>query len=218
MTRFIAEANISEALIIIVVCIIYISLYGYLRAYISFKLGDKSDQVKSRLTLNPSVHIDSVGLLFMLFYNVGFIKPMVNQTINFKNRKKSTIIIAILPTLILFLVSTFAMWLYFYIVDTMQMPNGAYILVYNEDILPTYTANTIIQFLRLSMGTLLFNLIPIYPLEGEKIWNYFVSPNLRFWGLKYDKTLQMVLVLFTVLGIIPSLVETMVIKYIIMFL
>ncbi len=218
MTGFIADAKISEALIIIVVCIIYISLYGYLRAYISSKLGDKGDQVKLRLTLKPSVHIDSVGLLFMLFYSMGFIKPMVNQSINFKNRKKSTVLISILPTLILFLVSTVVMWFYFYIVDTMQMPNGAYILVYKEDIMPAYTANFIIQFLRLSMGTLIFNLIPIYPLEGEKIMNYFVSPNVRFWGLKYDKSLQMVLVLLTVVGIVPSIIETIVIKYIIMFL
>ncbi len=216
MTHFMA--NVNYALINIVVCIIYISLYGYLRAYISFKLGDKGDQVKARLTLKPSVHIDSVGLLFMLFYNVGFIKPMVNQTINFKNRKKSTFLIAILPPLLLFLVSSAVMWLYFYIVDIMQMPNGAYIVVYNEDIMPAYIANTLIQFVRVTMGTLIFNIIPIYPLEGEKIFNYLVSPNTRFTWLKYDKTLQILLVLFTVMGILPGAIEFIVIEYITLFL
>ncbi len=215
MTHFMARA--SYALINIVVCIIYLSIYGYLRAYISIKLGDKGEQAKERLSLNPSLHMDSIGLLFMIFYNVGFIKPMANQTVNFKNRKSATMLIAILPTFILFTLSTIVMLVYFYVVEPMQMPNGAYIVVFNEQVLPAYISNTIIQSIRLSLGMLLYNIIPIYPLEGEKIFNYIVSPNLRFAWLRYDKALQMFLVLLTIMGVIPNIIESICIEYIGLF-
>lgn len=188
----------------IIVCIIYISFYGYLRALISIYLGDRGEVAKNRLTLNPRVHIDPVGFFFMIIYGVGFIKPMLNQSINFKNRKGATILIATLPTLILFTLSTMVMWVYFYVVDIMQMPNGLVVVVYQGQILPTFCTIFIIQSIRVSLGTLIYNILPIYPLEGEKIFNYFATPNLRFLWSSHDKVLQMALVVFTVFGFLPK--------------
>ncbi len=191
----------------IAVCIIYISLYGCIRAFISIKLGDKGDQAKARLTLNPRVHIDSIGLLFMLFWNVGFIKPMASQSINFKNRKGANILIATLPTIILFAVSTIIMWVYFYVVYIIKMPNGEYVGVYNEQILPVFYTSSVIKFTQIALGTMIYNLIPIYPLEGERIFNYIVSPNVRFTCIRYDKAFQMLLVALTIFGFLPNVIN-----------
>ncbi len=187
-----------------IICVLYISLYGFLRAVISMKLGDKSEPVKKRLALEPNVHIDLIGLLFMMFYGVGFVKPMINQSMNFKNKKGATTLIAVLPAVVLFTISTIIMWVYFYGTSTMEMPNGTIVLIGNGEIRPEMGTFLVIQIVRISLGTLLYNIIPIYPLEGEKILNYTVSPNFRFTWSRYNKALQMLLVGLTVFGVLPK--------------
>ncbi len=200
-------AFISYILINITICIVYISLYGFLRAFISIKLGDKGNQAKARKTLNPSVHIDPIGFLFMIFYGVGFIKPMINQSNNFKNRKGATILISTLPTIILFTLSTIAMWVYFYVTDIVETPIGLDLIICAGKIVPEAVTYAVMHTVKISLGTLLYNLIPIYPLEGERILNYTVSPNVRFTLMRYDKALQMLLIVLTMFGLLPNIIN-----------
>lgn len=210
-------AEINYILINIVICIVYTTLYGYIRAFISIKLGDKGDDAKYRLSLRPSLHIDTVGILFMILYNVGFIKPMRNRAINFKNRKGSTIIISTLPVIILFAFSSILMFTYFNIVDIVKFPNDTFVVGYNDKLISPVGVLIVIKLVRLSLGVLIYNIIPIYPLECEKIFNYVASPNLRVFWSTYDKALQMGLVLLTVIGVIPRIINVISNYYISIF-
>ncbi len=182
-------------------------MYGAIRALISIKLGDKGGVAKSRLSLNPIVHIDTVGFIFMLFYNVGFIKPMRNQSIYFKNKKKSMILVATLPLLIMVLISTSFFVLFTHSISTSYLASGKIVYMINYRVIPDYIAMFVVFFMKISIGTLIYNIIPVYPLEGEKIVNYFAAPNVRMTLSQYDKVLQMGLVLLTITKVIPWVVD-----------
>lgn len=205
-------------LVILFVCIIYITSYGFLRAAISIKLGDKGNDAKYRLSVNPLVHIDFIGFLLMIFYGVGFIKPMRNQTINFKNRKGSIVLIATLPTLILFGISNICMWCFLDITNLAIINNQVYIFYFFGNQVPSFIACMVFEFVRISLNVLIFNLIPIFPLDYERIFNYYVSPNLRIFWSSYDKVFQMGLILLTVFGILPFIINYISNYYISIFL
>lgn len=199
--------RIVYILTMFMVCLVYVTLYGFLRAVISIKLGDKGDEAKYRLSLNPLVHIDIVGFLFMLFFGVGFIKPMRNQTINFKNRKGAVVLISSLPTLIIFGISTILMLLFLNITTLAVVNHQYYIFYFFGNNVPPIINFIVFEFVRISLNVLLFNLIPIFPLDYERIFNYYVSPNLRIFWSCYDKVFQMALILLTIFGILPFIIN-----------
>ncbi len=205
------QRQIFYLIINILVCSIYVMLYGYIRALVSYRLGDKGGDVKSRLHLDPFIHIDTIGFLFMMFYNVGFIKPMRNQVMNFRRRKKSVVLIATIPNFIMLAISLLILCFTYYFVNFTSFTEGSqYIfikgyVVSNDDIY--YILYPIIKFAQLSIGVALYNIIPVFPLEGEKILNYNVSPNFRMKWSSFNKTLQMLLVLLTILGYIPNVID-----------
>ncbi len=190
-----------------VACVVFCTMYGAIRALVSIKLGDKGGVAKSRLSLNPIVHIDSVGFIFMFFYGMGFIKPMRNQSIYFKNKKKAVILVSTLPLLIMLLISTCFFVLFMCNVSISTLASGRMVYVYNNHVLPNFAPLFVFLFMKLSIGTLIYNLIPVYPLEGERIVNYFVSPNVRMAMSQQDKVLQMGLVLLTITKVIPWIIE-----------
>ncbi len=191
----------------IVACIVFCTMYGAIRALISIKLGDKGSEAKKRLSLNPIVHIDTIGFIFMVFFNMGFIKPMRNQSINFKKRKKSIILVATLPLLMMLVISTSMFLLYTSHVSYSAATNGSVTFLLGYRVIPEFITYFVVFFMRISVGTLIYNLIPVYPLECEKVINYFVKPNVQMTMSQYDKVLQMVLILLTVSGVLPWIVS-----------
>ncbi len=198
----------------IAACIVFCTMYGAIRALVSIKLGDKGGVAKSRLSLNPMVHIDTVGFIFMVIYNMGFIKPMRNQSIYFKNKKKSVILVSTLPLLIMLIISTSFFVMFTKNVSTAVLDSGKFVFLYNNYVVPDYVTLFIASFIKISICTSIYNLIPIYPLECEKILNYFVSPNTRLTLSQYDKVLQMGLVLLTITKFLPAFVEIITYYYI----
>ena len=102
--------------------IIAITFHEFAHAFAADKLGDDTPRRQGRLTLNPLAHIDPVGFLMLVFVHFGWGKPVEINPTNF-NRKRSmtaqeaivafagplmNIIVAIILTIILFAVVTFA--------------------------------------------------------------------------------------------------------------
>ncbi len=201
----------------IVACVVFCTMYGVIRALISIKLGDKGGDAKKRLSLNPVLHIDTVGFIFMLFFNMGFIKPMRNQSINFKKRKKSIILVSTLPLIIMVIISTSFFVIYTHNISYTSATNGSVSFLLGNRVIPEFITYFVVFFMRISIGTLIYNLIPVYPLECEKVINYFVKPNLQMVMSQNDKVLQMVLILFTISGVLPWIVGNISIFYVSFF-
>ncbi|MFZ2664359.1 MAG: site-2 protease family protein [Patescibacteria group bacterium] len=131
--------------------IISICIHEFSHAFAADRLGDPTAKYLGRLTLNPKVHLDSVGTLFLLFVGFGWGKPVPFNPLNLRNPKRDAAIISLagpLSNFILAVILSFPLR-YFGMNSLLGIFLGLTVL-YN-----------------LSLG--FFNLIPFGPLDGNKI-------------------------------------------------
>lgn len=86
---------ISELLVSLVGIAIAISVHEFGHAYSAHLLGDDTAKYNGRMTLNPSKHLDPIGLLTLLIFHFGWAKPVPIDANNFKNYKIGTVIVSL---------------------------------------------------------------------------------------------------------------------------
>lgn len=147
------------------ISVIVITLYGYLGALVSYKLGDDSDEIIERMSFDPRKHIDKIGLILMILMQIGFTKPLKNDETKFQNQKRDTLLVVVLPGLIL----AFATFIVFICTYWFSQNVAYFWLLY----LITY-------FMYItSVGVFLYNLIPIIPLAGGKFFGVLANPYVK---------------------------------------
>ena len=81
----IAESLIGIIAFLMAYCI-SISFTGYIAAWVASKMGDDTPEQEGFLTLNPIVHIDILGTLFLMFYRFGWSRFIPINPFNIQGR------------------------------------------------------------------------------------------------------------------------------------
>src|SRR3990167_6166104 len=81
--------------IYMVALLLAIAVHEFSHALAADYLGDPTPRLAGRLKLNPLVHIDGMGLLFLLFFGFGWGKPVGFDPYNLKNPRKDAAIISL---------------------------------------------------------------------------------------------------------------------------
>ena len=93
--------NINSFLFILfalIAIIIATTVHEFTRALTSTILGDTLPKQKGRLTLNPIKHFEPIGFILMLATGgFGWGKPVDTTSLYYKNRKRDTLLTAIMP-------------------------------------------------------------------------------------------------------------------------
>jgi Zn-dependent protease len=134
-----------------------ISIHECAHAWTADRLGDPTARLAGRISLNPLVHLDLFGLLFLLFFGFGWGKPVEFDVFNLKNPRKDAALISIagpLSNIILALILSLILRLFTF---------------YNHSFLSTIGGIILIRFILMNLVLGVFNLIPIHPLDGFKI-------------------------------------------------
>ncbi|MCM1533481.1 MAG: site-2 protease family protein [Corallococcus sp.] len=160
--------------------------------------GDITAKSYGRLSLNPMRHFDLIGLLMMLFVGFGWAKPVPVDPRNFKKRKTGCITVSIAGVLTnLVLAFFFAMLLVaFALIKSPSIPQeGVDYLVYFCRIFSQWA-------LTLNINFALFNILPLFPLDGYRLLSCFVSENNGF--MKFMRRYSLYIMLgFIALNYIP---------------
>lgn len=150
-----------------------ITVHELSHGFVAYKLGDPTARNAGRLTLNPIKHIDLIGLLMMLVAHVGWAKPVPVDMRYFKDPKRGMALTALAGPVSNFLLALVVLLagslLYRFGPDTLAV---GYILLF------------LCYMAVLSVGLGLFNLIPIPPLDGAKIF-YSVLPDKAYRTMLY---------------------------------
>lgn len=131
--------------------VLSISVHEFSHALAANALGDSTAKDMGRLTLNPKAHLDPIGTLFLLFIGFGWGRPVPFNPSNLKNIKRDSAIISLAGPL-----SNFVMAIIFALIIR---------LVPGREILGLFLYMAILYNLMLGF----FNLIPLGPLDGNKI-------------------------------------------------
>lgn len=178
-----------------------LSLHEFAHGYAAYTQGDTYAKSTGRLTLNPFKHLDPIGTLAMLLVGFGWAKPVPVVPSNFRNGRKSMLIVAfagIFANLVLATVAYFFMYFFQYIIS------DKIIWFYTSD--TGFMCYTIIYMILyylvvLNISLAVFNLMPIPPLDGYNIFKelFIGRINYRFFA-SVERYSTYILIAFLVLG------------------
>jgi len=167
--------------------LVAITIHECAHAWVADRLGDPTARLAGRISLNPFVHLDLYGLLFLLFFGFGWGKPVEFDAYNLKHPRKDAALISLagpMSNIILALILSIILRLFTF---------------YNLSFLHTIGGIILIRFILMNLILGVFNLIPIHPLDGFKIVGGMLSEERsREWY-----SLERYGMLFLILLIIP---------------
>ncbi len=189
--------NIVDILIRVFVIMISLSLHEASHAFRAHKLGDDTAERAGRLSLNPLVHLDPLGTLMMFIARVGWAKPVPINPLLFtraKTMKRGIVEVSLAGPMSNLLLSFVSYFIYSVLrIITLQSAGS----------LPqTGVLSVVFQILHtmflLNVFLAVFNLLPVPPLDGFKIFGAFLPNRIYYKLMEYERYIGIAFILLIV--------------------
>ena len=179
------KSAIVSFLLSVPIIILILSVHEYAHGLVARKLGDPTAESLGRLTLNPMSHIDPLGFLMFLLFGIGYAKPVPINSRYFKKPKRDMALVGAAGPL-----ANFAMALLFTLL--LKLLYVVYPFLPIDSIEWLYTALYYLQLLLIiaisyNLAFMVFNLIPVPPLDGSRILYAFLPPKILFKVQRYER-------------------------------
>ncbi len=153
-----------EILILLLPALVFsLCIHEFSHGIVAYYYGDDTAYKYGRLTLNPLKHLDPMGTMMLLFIGFGYAKPVPVNTFNLNNPRTDIVKVAAagpISNLILAFIGYFIMYFIFTFANTLF-----------SDSLHLFFR----IFIQINIYLAIFNLIPIYPLDGGQIFGNIIS-------------------------------------------
>ena len=192
------DAQIIQITILAIVFVIAIWFHEYAHAYVSSIFWDPTPKLQWRLTPNPIKHIDPIWFLMIFLINFGWWKPVQVNPSYYKNPLRDELLVSLAWPFSNFLMAFIWSFL-FVLAEKFGQAN--------------FLIETFFQFfIVINIALWIFNLIPIYPLDGYRIIK-FLKPSWAFFMEKHSMIFMIILLCLVFIpwniiwGIILSIVN-----------
>ena len=149
-------------------------VHEFSHAFVAYRLGDGTAKMFGRLTLNPIAHFDPVGgtLLALTFIGsaasgapigFGWAKPTPVNPMNLEGGHRGEALVAAAGPVSNFVLAAIA-----------ALPLR-FILAANMTAVPDIVVTTLALFVQINLLLMIFNFIPIPPLDGSKVMFAFMD-------------------------------------------
>ena len=187
--------KLIEMIISAAACLLCIVLHELCHGVAALWQGDHTARRAGRLSLNPLKHIDIVGLVLLITVHFGWAKPVPINMRNFRRPKLGMALTALAgpmgnALLALTMTPAYAAALVWY---GSSGSLWAYYLVY-----------FLLMVITVSIGLMVFNLIPIPPLDGSKILFSVLPPKWLVPLLRYERYGMILLVALLYFGFLDK--------------
>ncbi len=193
MLRLLFQGQYALFAMILIALVASLTVHEWGHAWAAKQFGDDTAERLGRLTLNPMAHIDPIGLLMVVMVGFGYAKPVPFNPFRMQSRWAELGVAAAGPLMNL-LIAFVAVNIY----GLLQQIS-----------IPGLTGTGPLFFLSflatINMVLMLFNLIPLGPLDGHYILPYFLGRRLgqayRDFNHRYGTLALMSLILLSVVGL-----------------
>ena len=191
---------ILEIISIAVILFLAVVVHEYAHGWVAYKLGDPTAKLAGRLTLNPIMHVDPVGTIFlpgvlivlrllgMNTFLFGWAKPIPVNFLRLNNPRRDMILVGLAGpavNVILAVAISQLTWL-------LPMSSAVFKLVETA------------VFINLLLAT--FNMIPIPPLDGSRLVMGLLPRQLAVLYSRLERYGILIVILFVYMGIVNTVV------------
>lgn len=193
-------SRLMDILISVPITLIALTGHELAHAWVSTKLGDPTPKMTGRLTLNPIAHLDLIGTLLMILTGFGWAKPVQINPRYYKDYKKGTAITAAAGPLANFVMAFVGM----------MIGMGLYVLFAKQNMVraAVITLQITQLFVVRNLCFMIFNIIPIPPLDGSKVLGMFLPNHIYYKMLEYERYIMIVLMVLCLTGFFSTIIGT----------
>lgn len=190
--------NLSNILLGVPITLIALTIHEFSHGFVSEKLGDPTPRYQGRLTLNPLAHLDPIGAILMILTGFGWAKPVNINPNYYKNRTKGMALVALAGPLSNF-ITAFAGVAIGYILMLIFAKIGMNV---------NMIFNIMVLFAHRNLCFMVFNLIPLPPLDGFKVAGYFMPKKTYYTILQYEHYVIYAIMALSLLGVFDKIIGT----------
>jgi len=165
--------------------VIAITIHEFAHAWMADHLGDPTPRVQGRVTLNPLAHLDPMGTIALLLVGFGWGKPVEFDPYNFKHRTRDSALVAFAgPASNLILAVILA------------------VLIRGFGLGDNVLGLAFVLILQINVSLAIFNMVPVAPLDGEKILYAFLPKDIAYEYRQFMRQYGLFVLLFLIFPII----------------
>lgn len=201
--------GIIDLLLSVPAVLIAITVHEFGHAFAAYKLGDDTPVRQGRLSLNPFDHVDPLGLAMLLFAHIGWGKPVEIDPRNYNRNisvEKADAIVSFAGPLMNFITAIIFSLIYCAII---KFAGIAFTLTN----VGTIVIAIILSIVTMNIGLGVFNLLPLPPLDGSKIFLPILPRNAKTWFINNQQIFYIIFLIIWITGIagrlISPLIDTM---------
>ena len=180
-----------SAIIFVLFCTL--PVHEFAHAWAAVKLGDETPKNQGRLTLNPLAHLSLLGSLMILVAGFGYAKPVPVNTRNLKNPKKDFALISLAGP-----ASNLIMSAIFFLLTNITF----------RFLSPSLLSQVIYYFFyfaaTINVNLAVFNLLPIPPLDGSRLWGLVLPDKYYYTVLQYERYIMLALLFLLFTGALTA--------------
>lgn len=204
LTSLLGNFDLRGLLISILVLSLSLSLHEFSHAWMAMKMGDSTAADLGRLTLNPIKHLDLMGsLVFLITRRIGWAKPVPVNPARFDRKRSMRFGMAMVSLAgpASNIVLSFFSYLLFLLVQTIfLLSNSGAVIAFNNFSLTGTILELLLMFFWANLGLAVFNLLPLPPLDGYKVFGAILPRSIYYRIMEYERYIGMVFIMLVFFG------------------
>lgn len=189
---------IIDKLLMLPAIVIGLSFHEFAHGITSHLLGDPTPKMQGRLTLNPFKHFDAFGFLALLFAGFGWGIPVEIDPRYYKHPRRDELIVSLAGVTMNFIIAVVFCFVL----------KGIFLL--NPDFgsvgISAYVLDIIVNIVLINIILMIFNLVPIPPLDGFGVITEIFNLKTKSWYYPLYQNGFAILMVVMIIGVLDKVI------------